>query len=84
MGLFTKVSPPSPPNAPATYDVSYFNRWNSVLTNFFTQINGVQQLNLAKLNLDLATLPTEADVASLRTGDVYRDTTASNVLKVKP
>ncbi len=83
MGLFTKVSPPSPPNAPAAYDISYFNRLNSILTNFFTQINGVQQLNLAKLNLDLDTLPTEADVASLRTGDVYRDTTASNVLKVK-
>lgn len=83
MGLFAQVTPPSPPNAPPTYDVSYLNRLNSVWTNFFTQLNGVQQLNLAKLNLNLDTLPTEADVATLRTGDVYRDTTASNVLKVK-
>jgi len=29
-------------------------------------------------------LPTQADLASLKTGDVYYDTSASNVLKVKP
>lgn len=28
-------------------------------------------------------LPTQADLASLRTGDVYYDTTAGNVLKIK-
>ena len=28
-------------------------------------------------------LPTQADLANLRSGDVYVDTTASNVLKVK-
>jgi hypothetical protein len=50
---------------------------------FFKQINAVQQLNVASLNIDINTLPTEADVANLRVGDVYRDTTASNVLKVK-
>jgi hypothetical protein len=28
-------------------------------------------------------LPTEADLSNLRVGDVYYDTTAGNVLKVK-
>jgi len=28
-------------------------------------------------------LPTQADLASLRVGDIYYDTSASNVLKVK-
>ena len=31
----------------------------------------------------VASLPTEADLANLRAGDVYYDTTASNVLKIK-
>jgi hypothetical protein len=39
-------------------------------------------LNLAKLNLDINTLPTDADLANLKVGDVYRDL-AGNVLKIK-
>jgi hypothetical protein len=31
----------------------------------------------------VVSLPTEADLANLRVGDVYYDTTADNVLKVK-
>jgi hypothetical protein len=50
---------------------------------FFQQTNAVQQINIASLNIDINTLPTQADVADLRVGDVYRDTSASNVLKVK-
>lgn len=42
-----------------------------------------QPITLATLNIDLRTLPTDADLANLRSGDVYRDTTAGNVLKVK-
>lgn len=41
------------------------------------------QPNPAALNTFTISLPTEADLANLRAGDVYRDTTASNVLKVK-
>jgi hypothetical protein len=55
----------------------------NVLYLFFQQINAVQPINIARLNIDLKTLPTQADLADLRTGDVYRDTSASNVLKVK-
>jgi len=31
----------------------------------------------------VVSLPTEADLANLRAGDIYYDTTASNVLKIK-
>jgi len=55
----------------------------NVLYLFFQQINGVQPVNVASLNIDLKTLPTQADLATLRVGDVYRDTSAGNVLKVK-
>jgi hypothetical protein len=48
----------------------------------------VQQLNLARLNLDLSTLPTDADLPNLRIGDVYRDTqdgvqATSQMLRIK-
>lgn len=33
--------------------------------------------------LSVISLPTQADLANLRVGDVYYDTTASNVLKIK-
>jgi hypothetical protein len=55
----------------------------NVLYLFFQQINAVQPVNAASLNFDLNTLPTQADLAALRQGDVYRDTSAGNVLKVK-
>ena len=55
----------------------------NVLYLFFQQVNAVQPINIAKLNIDLNTLPTQANLATLRSGDVYRDTTAGNVLKVK-
>ena len=31
----------------------------------------------------VASLPTQADLANLRAGDIYYDTTAANVLKIK-
>jgi hypothetical protein len=65
------------------------NQFSNILRLFFNQINAVQQLNLASLNLDLSSLPTDADFATLRIGDVYRDTqggalqTGTNVLRIK-
>ena len=75
--------PPSLPQPPNNYDVGYFLRLLSTLSLYFNALGSVRQWTIAKLNIDLATLPTEADVATLRTGDVYRDSTAGNVLKVK-
>jgi hypothetical protein len=31
----------------------------------------------------VASLPTQADLANMRVGDLYRDTTAGNVVKIK-
>lgn len=31
----------------------------------------------------IVSLPTEADLANIRVGDLYRDTTAGNVIKIK-
>jgi hypothetical protein len=41
--------------------------------NFSTLLNGVQTISL----------PTQADLANLRVGDLYYDTSAGNALKVK-
>jgi hypothetical protein len=80
---------PNVPAAPLQYDQGFMNQYTNVLRLFFNQINAVQQLNLARLNLDLGTLPTDVDYDSLRYGDVYRDTengtlkTGTNVLRIK-
>jgi hypothetical protein len=55
----------------------------NVINLFFQQMTAVQQLNIAKLNIDVTTLPTDADLANLRVGDVYRDIAGGNVLKIK-
>jgi hypothetical protein len=82
-------SSPNIPQAPAEYDMAYMNSLSNVIRLFFNTINTVQQLNLASLNLDLRTLPTDADYVNLRLGDVYRDTQGgtlhdgTNVLRIK-
>jgi len=83
MSLFSTATPPRLPSAPPEYSEPYMSGVLNVLYLFFQQINAVQPINIARLNIDLKTLPTQADLADLRTGDVYRDTSASNVLKVK-
>jgi len=81
-------TPPNIPQAPAQYDVAYMNSLSNVIRLFFNTINTVQQLNLASLNFDLKTLPTDADFNTLRLGDVYRDTqdgvqAGSQMLRIK-
>jgi hypothetical protein len=83
MGMLNTRNPPNLPLAPKEYDAVYMSKLLNVLRLYFSDINAVQILNLAGLNLSLTTLPTEADIATLRLGDVYRDTTADNALKVK-
>ncbi len=83
MGMLALRNPPNLPLPPEAYDRRYFDDLNNVLRLFFNNINSVQVLSLAGLNLNLDTLPTEAALATLRAGDVYRDTTADNALKVK-
>lgn len=84
MGLFTTRTPTNLPKAPDDYDKSFMNRLINTLTLYFQQQDSVQQLNIASLNIDINRLPTQTSLATLRSGDVYRDTTAANVLKIKP
>jgi hypothetical protein len=89
MGMLQNQNAPNVPAAPAQYEQGFMNQYTNVLRLFFNQINAIQQLNLARLNLDLGTLPTDADYDNLRLGDVYRDTqggtlqTGSNLLRIK-
>lgn len=79
----SQTTPPRLPDAPNEYNRLYMDGFSRILSSFFARLTAVGLLRGSGLNLDLDTLPTEADVATLRTGDVYRDTTASNVLKIK-
>ena len=89
MTMLQNRSSPNIPQAPKEYDQTYMNALSNVIRLFFNNINTVQQLNLARLNLDLQTLPTDADYVNLRYGDVYRDTEGgtlhdgTNVLRIK-
>jgi hypothetical protein len=76
------VTSPSLPAAPDVYDRRYHDQLNNILRLFFNQLNNPGDMGGASLNLNLNTLPTSADVANLRLGDVYRDT-ATNTLKIK-
>jgi hypothetical protein len=60
----------------------------NVLNLFFQRLNAIQPINIARLNINLTTLPTEADLPNLRLGDVYRDTQdgvqdTSQMLRIK-
>ena len=66
--------PPSLPLAPEEYESRYFSQLNNVLRLYFNQLNNPGDMGGSTLNLNLETLPTEADLPNLRLGDVYRDT----------
>jgi len=88
MGMLQNQGVPNVPLPPPQYDQTYMAALNNVLRLFFNNIDAVQQLNLAALNLDLRTLPTDADFNTLRVGDVYRDTkdgtqAGSQMLRIK-
>jgi hypothetical protein len=83
MSLFTIGVPPRLPTAPEEYNETYMSGLTNILYLFFQQISSVQPINITNLNIDVARLPTEAALSTLRSGDVYRDTTAGNVLKIK-
>ena len=82
------ASPPSLPLPPEEYESRYFSQLNNILRLYFNQLNNPGDMGGATLNLNLATLPTEADFANLRLGDVYRDTQdgiqdGSQMLRIK-
>ena len=82
------VSPPNLPLAPEEYERRYQDQLNNILRLFFAQLNNPGDMGGATLNLNLATLPTDADLPTLRAGDVYRDTkdgvqATSQMLRIK-
>ena len=82
------VTPPSLPLAPEQYQRYYQDQLNSILRLFFNQISNPGDMGGATLNLNLNTLPTDADLPNLRIGDVYRDTqdgvqATSQMLRIK-
>lgn len=88
MPLFKNQTVPNLALAPKEYSQQYQDQLNNILRLFFTGINAVQQIDIARLNIDLNTLPTEADFNTLRLGDVYRDTqdgvqAGSQMLRIK-
>lgn len=80
--LFSLQPPPRLPDAPDQYDPAYMSRMLNIFYLYFQNLNAVQQLNVATLNINTSTLPTDADLADLRVGDIYRDT-ADDSIKIK-
>jgi hypothetical protein len=93
------VVAPRLPNPTPDYDFTMMNQLLSVLRLYFNQLDNAgpiaasSQFNgtdvVAGLsfpptgNTTTPSLPTQANLANLRVGDIYYDTSASNVLKVK-
>ena len=79
---------PSLPLPPDEYDRRYFDQLTNVLRLYFNQLSNPGDMGGSTLNLNLDTLPTEADLPNLRLGDVYRDTqdgyqATSQMLRIK-
>jgi hypothetical protein len=81
MSMFNDA-PPRLPAPPTEYDAAYMGQMLNVLNLFFQRLNAIQPINIAQLNINIDTLPTQTDLANLRVGEVYRDT-ADNRLKIK-
>lgn len=77
------TKPPVLPTPTSQYSVQYMDQLLLVLRLYFDRLADTSHVSAASLNLDLRTLPTLADYANLRPGDVYRDDTDDNCLKVK-
>jgi hypothetical protein len=82
------ATPPNLPLAPEEYERRYQDQLNNILRLFFNQLSNPGNMGGATLNLNLDTLPTEADLPNLRLGDVYRDTQdgvqdTSQMLRIK-
>jgi hypothetical protein len=82
------VTPPNLPLAPTDYERQYQDQFNNILRLYFNQLSNPGDMGGATLNLRLETLPTEADLPTLRLGDVYRDTqdgvqATSQMLRIK-
>ena len=79
---------PSLPLPGEEYEREYLDKLTNVLRLYFNQLDNPGPLGATGLNFDLDNLPTDADLATLRLGDVYRDTqdgvqATSQMLRIK-
>ena len=93
------VAPRLPAAIGDKYDPALINQLTNVLRLYFNQLDNAgpmtasTQFNGTDIVAGLSffptgtsttpSLPTQADLANLRVGDIYYDTSANNVLKVK-
>jgi hypothetical protein len=82
------VRAPRLPTAPVEYDAQFMAALLNALRLYFNQLDNPGDVAGSALNLNLDTLPTDADLATLRLGDVYRDTQdgvqdTSQMLRIK-
>ena len=82
------VRAPRLPNPTPVYDQQYMEALINSIRLYFNQLDNPGAMQGSSLNLDLNTLPTQADLPNLRLGDVYRDTvdgiqTTSQMLRIK-
>lgn len=77
-----RLRPPILPAPPQTYNTQYMGLFLQALNIFFGQVTKPFSGSFTDVTLDLTTLPTQAMLADLKVGQVYRDTT-DNTLKVK-
>jgi hypothetical protein len=93
------VAPKLPAATSNTYDPALINQLTNILRLYFNQLDNAGPIIAATQrngsdviaglsfyptgNTTTPSLPTQADLANLRVGDIYYDTSASNVLKVK-
>lgn len=82
--LAKALDQPQLPRPPDQWSPEFQAALHRELNTFFRQLVSAGAINAGSLNINIKSLPTQADLATLRSGDVYRDTTASQVLKVKP
>jgi hypothetical protein len=83
-----KFRAPPLPKPTIQYDSTYLDNLVNVLRLYFNQLSNPGDMGGTTLNLNLATLPTDADLPNLRLGDVYRDTQdgvqdTSQMLRIK-
>ena len=93
------VAPKMPAAIGDKYDPALINQLTNILRLYFNQLDNAGPMVAATQrngsdiiaglsfyptgNTTTPSLPTQADLANLRVGDIYYDTSASNVLKVK-
>ena len=82
------VRAPRLANPTPEYNQQYMEALLSSIRLYFNQLDNPGDMQGSSLNLDLNTLPTQADLPKLRLGDVYRDTQdgvqdTSQMLRIK-